>query len=158
MKYEIITKTLPDYTVYYKDGKLKDISEITNFILTSADECLKANKDMKCIEPDYCYVNYLDGEYKEKNFNIRYAQAVVKAGVETDTIKFMKLEPVEAVCTYHKGSYEHLPEAYAYIMKYIEDNNYEIIEHPRERYIDGIWNKENEEDWLTEIQVPIRKK
>ena len=28
----------------------------------------------------------------------------------------------------------------------------------RERYIDGIWNKSSEEEWLTEIQIPIRKK
>ena len=26
---------------------------------------------------------------------------------------------------------------------------------PRESYIDGIWNKDSEDDWLTEIQVPI---
>ena len=35
---------------------------------------------------------------------------------------------------------------------------YEIAESPRERYIDGIWNKENIDEWLTEIQVPVRKK
>ena len=28
-------------------------------------------------------------------------------------------------------------------------------DRPRESYIDGIWNKDSEEDWLTEIQVPI---
>ena len=28
----------------------------------------------------------------------------------------------------------------------------------RERYIDGMWNKESEDEWLTEIQIPIRKK
>ncbi|MCQ2969903.1 MAG: MerR family transcriptional regulator, partial [Clostridium sp.] len=28
-------------------------------------------------------------------------------------------------------------------------------DNPRESYIDGIWNKENPEEWLTEIQVPI---
>ncbi|WP_308780120.1 hypothetical protein [uncultured Clostridium sp.] len=43
-------------------------------------------------------------------------------------------------------------------MKYIEENGYEIAESPRERYIDGIWNKENIDEWLTEIQVPVRKK
>ena len=31
-----------------------------------------------------------------------------------------------------------------------------LIDNPRESYIDGIWNKESEEEWLTEIQVPIR--
>lgn len=43
-------------------------------------------------------------------------------------------------------------------MKYIEDNDYKIIEKVREKYIDGIWNKENIENWLTEIQVPVEKK
>jgi effector-binding domain-containing protein len=42
------------------------------------------------------------------------------------------------------------------ILKYIEDNNFEITDYPRECYIDGIWNKENTEDWLTEIEVPIK--
>ena len=70
----------------------------------------------------------------------------------------MKLSKVEAVCIYHKGAYDLLPDAYSFIMKYIEENGYEIEESPRERYIDGIWNKENIDEWLTEIQVPVRKK
>lgn len=158
MKYEVITKTLPDYIVYYKEGVLKDYSEMTPFILSSAEECLHTNPNIKCIEPDYCYVNYLDGEYKESNIKVRYAQAVEKEGTPNETIKFMKLNPVLAVCTYHKGEYNTLGEAYGFLMKYIEENNYEIVEYPRERYIDGIWNKEDVNDWLTEIQIPVKKK
>lgn len=41
-------------------------------------------------------------------------------------------------------------------MKFIEDNGYEMAGFPRECYIDGIWNKEDKEDWLTEIEVPIK--
>lgn len=41
-------------------------------------------------------------------------------------------------------------------MKYIESNNLQITDYPRECYIDGIWNKDNVEDWLTEIEVPIK--
>ena len=158
MKYEVITKELPEYVVYYKEGIIKDYSEITSFILSSADECLVTNPNIKCIEPDYCYMNYLDGEYRDKDIKIRYCQAVEKEGVPNDTIKFMKLKPVLAVCTYHKGEYSTLGEAYGFLMKYIEENGYEVIENPRERYIDGVWNKEDVNDWLTEIQVPVRKK
>ena len=158
MNYEVIVKELPECTVYYKEGKIEDFSKISDFILSSTDECLKVNPNIKCIQPDYCYVNYLDGEYKEKDIKIRYAQAVEEAGIETSNIKFEKLKSVTAVCIYHKGSYDNLPEAYSFIMKYIEENNYEIIDFPREHYIDGIWNKENESDWLTEIQVPVSKK
>lgn len=158
MKYEVITKELPEYVIYYKEGIIKDFSEITNFILSSAEECRETNSTLKCIEPDYCYMNYLDGEYKDHDIKIRYAQAVEKEGIENETIKFQKLKPVNAICIYHRGAYNDLGKAYGFIMKYIEDNNYEIIESPRERYIDGIWNKENIADWLTEIQVPVKKK
>lgn len=58
----------------------------------------------------------------------------------------------------HKGAYKDLNKAYAFAFKWIEENGYELSESPRESYIDGIWNKENEEDWLTEVQFPIRKK
>ena len=37
----------------------------------------------------------------------------------------------------------------------IEENEYTAADNPRESYIDGIWNKESEDEWLTEIQVPI---
>ncbi|NLC88152.1 MAG: MerR family transcriptional regulator [Clostridiaceae bacterium] len=158
MNYEVITKELPEYTIYYKEARIKDFSEIIGFILSSGEECEKLNPDIKCISPDYCYINYLDEEFKKDNMLIRYAQAVEKEGISNETIKFKKLKPVNAVCIYSKGSYENLPNAYSFIMKYIEENNYEIIESPRERYIDGMWNKDSEEEWLTEIQVPVRKK
>ena len=158
MNYEVIKKELPDYEVYYKEGMIKDFSGITEFVLKSAEECKKTNPDIKCVEPDYCFISYLDGEYKEKDIKIRYSQAVIKSGVENDTIKFKKLKTVPAVCVYHKGSYNKLGDAYGFIIKWIEENGYKIIEPIRERYIDGIWNKESEEDWITEIQVPVSKK
>lgn len=158
MKNECIMKELPEYTVYYKEGVIENFSKITDFILSSGEECRKLNPGIKCIEPDYCYINYLDGEYRDTDIKIRYAQAVTKECISNDTIKFEKLKPLTAVCIYHKGAYENLGETYGAIMKFIEENNYEIIEYPRERYIDGIWNKENVEDWLTEIQVPVKRR
>ena len=158
MKYEIIVKELPDYTVYYKEGIVENFSKLTDFILSSGQECLELNPNIKCIEPDYCYVSYLDGEYKDSNINVRYSQAVNELGKENDSIKFEKLNPIKAACIYHKGSYEKLGEAYGYILKWVEENGYEIAESIRERYIDGMWNKEDVNEWLTEIQVPIRKK
>ena len=158
MKYEVTMKELPEDIVYYKEGVVENFSKLTEFILNSGYECQKINPNIKCVEPDYCFVEYLDGEYKDKNMKVRYSQAVTKAGVENENIKFKKLKPVKAVCIYHKGAYENLREAYGFSMKYIEDNNLQIIDFPRERYIDGVWNKENVNDWLTEIQVPVEMK
>ena len=74
-------------------------------------------------------------------------------------IEFKKMDKIlTAACVYHKGSYSTLGAAYAFVFKWIEDNGYVPCEGPRESYIDGIWNKEDENDWLTELQVPIIKK
>ena len=37
----------------------------------------------------------------------------------------------------------------------LQENGYKIAGLFRECYIDGIWNKESVEDWLTEVQLPI---
>ena len=158
MEREVILKDLPSYTIYYKEGVVKDIGEIVKFILQSSGECKSTNPNIKCVEPDYCYISYLDGEYKEKDIKIRYAQAVTEMGIPNENIKFEKLNPVKAACIYHKGSYDNLRKSYAFLIKWVEDNGYEIAEPIRERYIDGMWNKASEDEWLTEIQIPIRKK
>ena len=69
----------------------------------------------------------------------------------------MKSDKITVVCIYHKGSYENLRDSYNVIIKYIEDNGYEIIDNPRECYIDGCWNKESEDDYLTKIEFPVKK-
>ena len=66
--------------------------------------------------------------------------------------------PATVVSVLHKGVYQALSNAYAFVFKWIEENGYAAADYPRESYIDGIWNKENEEDWLTELQIPIVKK
>ena len=158
MNKEIFIKEIPSYTIYYRDGIIENFSKIAEFALQAGTECSKANPNLKCITPDYCYINYLDGEYKENNIKVRYAQAVEKKGTETDKVKFMETDAIKAVCIYHKGSYENLRDSYNIILKYIEDNGYEIIDNVRECYIDGCWNKDNVEDYLTEIQFPVIKK
>ena len=156
MNYEVSTKILPECIVYYKEGYLKKYSDSTEFILSSADECLEDNPNIKCIEPDYCFMEYLDNEYKEENIHARYSQAVLKAGKENETIKFRKVLETKAICILYKGCYENIRDAYAFLTKYIEDNKLEVIDYFREVYIDGPWNKEKSEEYLTEIEVPIK--
>lgn len=76
MQNEIFIKEIPSYIIYYRDGIIADFSKISEFALQAGIECSKANPNLKCITPDYCYISYLDGEYKEKDIKIRYAQAV----------------------------------------------------------------------------------
>lgn len=158
MENRIIVKELSECIVYYKEGVIKNFGEMSTFIINSASECLALNPKMKCLEPDYCYVSYLDGEYKEEDIKIRYVQAVKEMGIENEVIKFTKLSSTKAACLYHQGAYHNLGESYSILMNYIKENNYEVVGNYRECYIDGCWNKDNVEDYLTEIQVPIKSK
>ena len=72
--------------------------------------------------------------------------------------EFSKLShlTVKALSIFHKGPYAQIGEAYSFIMKYAEENGYNVAGLARESYLDGIWNKESPEEWLTEIQLPIQ--
>ncbi|KAJ53008.1 DNA-binding transcriptional MerR regulator [Clostridium tetanomorphum] len=112
-----------------------------------------------CAIPNYCFNIYHDCEYKELNVDVEICEAVTEMKEDTEILKFKTIEAVPtAVCVLHKGSYANLRTSYLYTFKWIEENKYEVIGNPRESYIDGVWNKEKEEDWLTEIQVPVRLK
>ena len=76
-------------------------------------------------------------------------------GNSNEFIKFKKKKKKKTVYIYHKRSYKTLSEAFGFILDYVNKNNLTIIDNPRERCIDGMWNKDSEEDYLTEIQIPI---
>ena len=156
--YQPIIRTLPGRTVYFKEGVIRNFSELGAFIPDAEAEFRTANPSLELDTPGYCFVSYLDGEYREEDIRVRYNSAVTAPGVETDAIKFARLEPVEAVCVYHRGPYDTLGQAYAFAVNWAQQSGYELTELPRECYIDGIWNKADPADWLTEIELPVRKK
>ena len=156
MNYQAVIKELPECTVYSEERVLKDYTEVTKLVLESATECRRLNPNIECTKPDYAFCEYLDGEHKETDILTRYSQAVAEAGIENERIKFRSLPATKAICIYHKGAYDLLGEAYAYIMKYANKNGYKVSGFPRECYIDGMWNKDNADEWLTEIQLPIK--
>ncbi|MDR0978527.1 MAG: MerR family transcriptional regulator [Lachnospiraceae bacterium] len=158
MNYKPVVKELPECIVYSKEMNVKNLDGYFAVIPEIGEEVAKANPTLKCIIPDYNFTRYLDGEYKETDIHLEYCQAVDKIGKETESIKFKKIERAKAVCVMHQGAYTTLNKAYAYLVKWCEENNYKLSDSPRESYIDGIWNKDTEEEWLTEIQFPIESK
>ena len=155
MKYQVTEKVIPEKIVYTAETVLKTYSESMQWIPSVGQECLKLNPDMRCAEPPYEFCEYLDGEYKETDIRIRHNEAVTAFGKENELIHFKTLPAAKVLSIYHKGAYDKIGEAYAFLMKYAEQNGYKASGIARECYIDGIWNKESEEEWLTEIQLPI---
>lgn len=111
-----------------------------------------------CAIPEYCFNIYHDGEYKEENIDVEICEAVTEMKENSEMITFKKIPKVEtAACVLHKGPYYEFPKAYAALMCWVEENGFELIDDPRESYIDGAWNQDSEKNWLTELQFPVRK-
>ena len=158
MNYSATIKDLPACIVYSKKMTLPDYEAYFEVIPAIGESIGKKYPDLKCATPEYCFIVYLDGEYKEKDIHIEFCEAVDKAWPDFDDIKFKEVKPATVVSVLHKGPYARLSQAYAYTFKWIEENGYAAADYPRESYIDGIWNKEDEEDWLTELQIPVVRK
>ncbi len=158
MGYQVAVKELFGVTVYSKRMVIPDYDAYFEIVPRLGETISAANPGLQCSEPPTCFVIYHDGEYREKDIDIEFCEAVDSVGNEVDGIVFKQMEKVPAAaCTYHKGPYSTIGEAYASVYKWIEDNGYVPCACPRESYIDGIWNKDEEEEWLTELQVPIQK-
>ena len=155
MDYIATIKELPGCVVYSKRIVLPDYNAYFKLAPAIGESISRQYPDLRCTVPEYCFTVYLDGEYKESDINIEFCEAVDKAWPDFGDIVFKEIASTTAVTVMHKGSYTELSQAYAYAFKWIEENGYTPADNPRESFIDGIWNKESEEDWLTELQIPI---
>lgn len=157
MNYQATIKDIPSCIVFSKTMTVPDYSAYFEVIPAIGRAVQEANPDLKCATPEYCFITYLDGEYKEHDITMKYSEAVEAFGVESDGIVFEEVPAVTVVSVMHRGSYADLPRAYAFAMEWVEQNGYRVADSPRESYIDGIWSGIPESEWLTEIQVPIKK-
>ena len=157
MNYSATIKELPGCIVYSKTLAVPGYDAYFDLIPKIGEAVQAKYPDLKCATPEYCFIVYLDGEHKEQDFNVEVCEAVDKAYPDFDGFTFKEIKPAAAVSVMHKGAYAKLGEAYAFAFKWIEENGYTAADNPRESYIDGIWNKDSEDEWLTELQVPIAK-
>lgn len=157
MNYAVAIKEIPEVIVYSKKVKVPDYDAMFQVIPAIGEEVIGMNPGLSCAVPEYCFNVYLDGEYREKDISFELCEAVTDFGVDGNGITFRKLPVTTVAAVMHKGPYETLGEAYAFLYQWIEKSGYEAVDNPRESFIDGIWNKETKDEWLTEVQVPVKK-
>lgn len=112
----------------------------------------------KCPPPGYCFTIEHNKEYTPTDIDIEYCEQVEEMGEDSAIIQFKHLpEVAEAICMKHYGPYDRFYQSYITLFKYIEEQGYTIKGHPRCVYVDGAWNQEDPEKWLSIIQVPVEK-
>ena len=151
----VLIKEIPKVIVFTMKRRIKSYDAL--FELMPQMGAQMELSDCKCAQPGYCFTHYLEPEYKEEDILVEICEAVTEKKQDLGDIVFKELPKVpKAACIFHKGSYNTLHNSYAMLLKYIEENGYEICGNIRESYIDGVWNKETENEWLTEIQIPVK--
>lgn len=152
----VLIKTIPETTVAFMQIRLESYDRL--FDRMPEMGVLMEKAGCECALPEYCFTNYLEPGYKDGDIPVEICESVVEAKKETGELRFKTLPEIRAACVFHKGSYRTFSESYEAVLRYIEENGYEIAGEIRESYIDGIWNKDDESQWLSEIQVPVRRK
>ena len=152
----VLVKTIPETTVAFMRIRLESYDCL--FDRMPEMGVLMEKAGCSCALPEYCFTNYLEPGYKDGDTLVEICESVVEAKKETGDLHFKALPEIQAACVFHKGSYRTFSESYEVVLRYIEENGYEIVGEIRESYIDGVWNKDDESEWLSEIQVPVRRK
>ena len=155
-EYNPIIKSLPEVIVASMRTVVSSYDTYFDIVPKMGEEM--GTHGAVCAKPPYCFTIYHDGEYKEKNIDVEICESVVDYCEDSEKIKYKKINEVKvAACVLHKGPYRTISRSYSFLFKWISENGYQVIGMPRESYIDGRWNKNDENEWLTELQVPISK-
>ena len=152
----VLIKTIPETTVAFMRVRLESYDCL--FDRMPEMGALMEQAGCVCALPEYCFTNYLEPGYRDGDILVEICESVAEAREETGGLQFKTLPEIQAACVFHKGSYRTFSESYETVLRYIEENGYEIAGEIRESYIDGVWNKDDESQWLSEIQVPVRRR
>lgn len=153
----VLIKTIPEVIVAYREKRIDSYDELFDCMPEMGAEMERLG--CVCAEPDYCFTYYPEPGYKETDVLIEACEAVKEKREDSEMVKFKVMPEIkEAACIFHKGSYDSFHLSYRKLIAFIESNGYEICGGIRESYIDGAWNKDSADEWLSEIQIPICKK
>lgn len=100
---------------------------------------------------------YLDKEFQAEHANIEVCVPVAAQGSPEGIEGVKWLNPgLCAQCTY-TGVYSKLGQAYAAVLKWIEENGYQIANAPFDAYMNNPQDVKNPEELITQVWFPIKK-
>ena len=101
-----------------------------------------------------CY----DAEYKEKDVDVEVGVPIAGSIPDSGRVKVYELSGMEeAACVIYKGPYENIGEAYSAIVSWAESSGYRITGPDRELYLVSPADTDDPNQYITEIQFPVKK-
>jgi len=98
-----------------------------------------------------------DGEYKDKDIDMELAMPVTAPVVGAGDIKMRTLEGYPQVASVlHKGPFDSIHNAYQFMLRWVEQNNYKLAGPDRVLYL-GDPTQVSPDEILQELQLPITR-
>ncbi|MFQ8705490.1 MAG: MerR family transcriptional regulator [Thomasclavelia sp.] len=154
MHYNVIIKKIPSYFVlslrkvipnYYAESELwKELS-------------LFANKHKINVSAN-CFSIYHDDDYREENVDVELCVPVNKVVKAVSPFCFRTVEAIETMaCMMVYGDFSNIGAAYLSLAVWLQENRqYKMQGASRQIVHRGPWNEDNFENYLTEIQIPLK--
>jgi effector-binding domain-containing protein len=106
-----------------------------------------------------CLSLYHDEEHKERDWDIEVCEPISEDVPPGNRVAVQVLPAVDTVaCTIHEGAFVTISEAYDAIMRWVDENGYQIVGPVREVYLkEAKHGSQTDPETVTEIQVPVEK-
>jgi effector-binding domain-containing protein len=99
-----------------------------------------------------------DPEYKEKDVDGEAAFFLQQPLTAHGTAKMYQLPEMKVASYMHHGAFNHLPEAYGNLLRWVEEHHYKVAGPMREIYHHMSQPvRQDDESYVTELQVPVAK-
>ena len=103
------------------------------------------------------FIVYFSPRHEVGQGNVVYDVSIPLKGDpdETDRIRVVDMIENKVLAATHYGSTDTIMDTYAKLVEVAQENHYDIIGSPKEVLIKGLHNCDNEDEYITEIQLPI---
>lgn len=138
-----------DFNFYYEDTVL-DL-DFANFVKEQDNRITGAVM--------FYFDSYLDRlkcEQENRNIDALYIQETVK-DLKNEDLAF-KVKAGSYGSIYHFGKYKNINESYKKLRNWAKMNNYKLGKYSIERFVIDSWTFRDEEQYVTEILIPIDMK
>ncbi len=164
---DIVIKIIPEHIAYTAEYDISDYYDFYDFetgsnILLDLEELMhEENPDVHVpeIPNDYNYFTHPQGEIPQGRMHVHYYDMVDCKGIDNKDGKyrFVTVPEINAVCKMHSGSFNNIGSALEKQYSEIEKAGLTICGDSRISAIHGPWDCDDEEDYLLEIQIPVKQ-
>lgn len=154
MNYNVTLKSVPSYKVISLRDTIPTF-EAEGILWQRLGKYIQ-DEQISC--GNIAYATYHDEDYKEGPVDIEVAVVVEKLLNDVGSFTFKETRPIEQVASVLvPGDYSNIAPAYNFLAQWIEEKEYTICGSARAFPLKGACSEANPNEYLAEIQVPVKK-